>query len=311
MKLRNKLFYIFIFVFMCVQILAQNTNPVVSNVIFSITGTTVTVTYDVSDAAQSSVTIIMKVSNDCGATWDYNYGAVSGDIGASVSTGTGKTITWTYNGGFEENFKMKIIANDETADGSPCPGTPTVLYSGKTYNTLQIGDQCWLKENLDVGTRIDGSGDQTNNSTIEKYCYGDNTNDCDTYGGLYKWNEAMKYVTTEGTQGICPDGWHLPTLGEFGTLQTAVINNGNTLKAIGQGSGDGAGTNTSGFSALLAGHRRINGLFDNLGVHTSFWSSTDYDAMHANKQEVNNSSSIFWLGNDGKDYGLSVRCVKD
>ena len=134
-----KLNYILIFVFMCMQIWAQNTNPVVSNVAFSISGTTVTVTYDVSDAEQSAVTIIMKVWN--GTHWRYDYGTASGHIGTNIATGTGKEITWTYNDGFEEGFKMKIIANDEIADGSPCPGTPTVEYSGKTYNTILIGEQ--------------------------------------------------------------------------------------------------------------------------------------------------------------------------
>ena len=62
--------------------------------------------------------------------------------------------------------------------GTPCPGTPTVTYAGKTYNTVQIGNQCWLKENLDVGTMIQGSQNQTNNSMIEKFCYDNNPNNC-------------------------------------------------------------------------------------------------------------------------------------
>src|ERR1035441_10994802 len=49
---------------------------------------------------------------------------------------------------------------------NPCPNVAAVVYAGKTYNTVAIGDQCWLKENLDVGTRINGSVEQTNNSTI-------------------------------------------------------------------------------------------------------------------------------------------------
>jgi uncharacterized protein (TIGR02145 family) len=119
-------------------------------------------------------------------------------------------------------------------------GTNIITYAGQTYNTVLIGSQCWLKENLNLGTRIDGSSDQTNNSTIEKYCYDDNDANCTTYGGLYQWNEAMQYVTTAGTQGICPTGWHIPTYAEFQTLVTAVSNDGNALKAIGQGGGSGA-----------------------------------------------------------------------
>src|ERR1035437_7497296 len=131
---------------------------------------------------------------------------------------------------------------------NPCPNVATVVYEGKTYNTVAIGDQCWLKENLDVGTQVNGSLEQTNNGTIEKYCYNNDPANCTTYGGLYQWNEAMQYVTTPGTKGICPTGWHIPTYAELQTLATTVSNDGNALKAVGQGTGSGAGTNTSGFS---------------------------------------------------------------
>jgi uncharacterized protein (TIGR02145 family) len=82
----------------------------------------------------------------------------------------------------------------QTFSQNPCPGTPTVEYAGKTYNTVQIGSQCWLKENLDVGTMIPGSLEQKNNGTIEKYCYNDSIENCTTYGGLYQWAEAMEYA---------------------------------------------------------------------------------------------------------------------
>ena len=61
---------------------------------------------------------------------------------------------------------------------------------------------------------------QTNNDIIEKYCFGNLSASCTTlgYGGLYQWDEAMQYVTTPGTQGICPTGWHIPTIEEFEIL---------------------------------------------------------------------------------------------
>src|ERR1035437_4685727 len=281
MKLKNIQYYLAIIVLLTSQLWATNTNPVVTNVAFSISGTTVTVTYDVADAEQSTLTISMEVSSDGGATWNYNNGTATGNIGAGVPVGNNKTITWTYSGANNPNFKILILANDETADGSPCPGTETVIYSGKTYHTIQIGPQCWLKENLDIGTRINGSVNQTNNSTIEKYCYNDDPANCTTYGGLYQWNEAMQYVTTSGTKGICPEGWHLPTYAELQTLSTAVGGNGNALKAIGQGTGSGAGTNTSDFSALLAAGRNNNGSFGSLGLGALFWSSSEINASTA------------------------------
>jgi len=71
----------------------------------------------------------------------------------------------------------------------PSCGNPfTDSRDGKTYNTVQIGDQCWFKENLNVGTRINGVQEQTDNSVIEKYCYADLESNCDIYGGLYQWH---------------------------------------------------------------------------------------------------------------------------
>ena len=317
MKLRNLTYSLLIIVFSVIYIKAQNTNPVVSNVAFSISGTTVTVTYDVSDAS-STVTISMYVSSDGGANWDYNYGPASGDIGTGVSTGTGKTITWTYSGSYNTNFKIRIYANDETADGSPCPGTEKVYLEGGPnndgddyYNTIQIGSQCWLKENLNVGSRIDGSSDQTDNSTIEKYCYEDNESNCDTYGGLYQWDEAMQYVTTAGARGICPTGWHIPTEAEIQTLKTTVANNGNELKALGQGTaGGGEGTNTSGFSALLAGVI-VDYSFSTLTLYTYFWSSTFDDNLDAWYMGLQHEDGFIIWAAYHKTMGMCIRCLKD
>jgi len=192
-----------------------------------------------------------------------------------------------------------------------CPGTPTITYAGKTYNTVQIGTQCWLKENLDVGTMIQGSANPNNNGTIEKYCYDNSPANCTTYGGLYQWNEAMQYVTTAGTKGICPTGWHIPTKAEFETLKVSVGNDGNKLKGEGQGTGSGVGTNTSGFSALLAGFRYSNGPFDGLGYNTTFWSSSEYSAADAYYLTLWNVGSNIYVYDGYKDYGFSVRCLED
>lgn len=196
----------------------------------------------------------------------------------------------------------------------PCPGIPSITdpRNGKVYNTVLIGNQCWLRENLDLGTRINGSQPQINNNTIEKYCYDDNPANCNTYGGLYQWDEAMQYVTTEGTKGICPIGWHIPTLAEFMTLGQTVVGDANALKAVLQGTGNGAGTNASGFTALLAGDRFDNGYFENLSSEAYFWSSKQYDASGAGNLNLYYDDDIIYLGlNDDKEYGFSVRCLKD
>ena len=194
----------------------------------------------------------------------------------------------------------------------PCPGIPSITYGGKTYNTVLIGNQCWLRENLDIGTRINGTQTQTNNSTIEKYCYNDDPANCNTYGGLYQWDEAMQYLTNQGAKGICPTGWHIPTLSEFMTLGQVVVGDANALKAVLQGTGSGAGTNASGFTALLAGDRFDNGYFENLSSEAYFWSSTQYDATGSGNLNLYYDDDIIYLGlNDDKEYGFSVRCIKD
>ncbi|MFA4924869.1 MAG: FISUMP domain-containing protein, partial [Ignavibacteriaceae bacterium] len=94
---------------------------------------------------------------------------------------------------------------------SPNDDISTVTYSGKVYHAVKIGSQTWLKENLDVGTMIQGTANPSDNGTIEKYCYNNDTANCNKYGGLYQWNEAMQYIKTEKAKGICPTGWHIPT----------------------------------------------------------------------------------------------------
>ncbi len=94
-----------------------------------------------------------------------------------------------------------------------------VSYAGESYPTVKIGTQCWFAENLNVGTRVSGSSNMSNNGTIEKYCYDNSESNCNTYGGLYQWDEMMAYSTTQGTKGICPSGWHLPRDSEWYTLE--------------------------------------------------------------------------------------------
>ena len=98
----------------------------------------------------------------------------------------------------------------------------------QSYATVQIGDQIWMAENLNIGLFVEsveremtGSthSDVHNNDIIEKFGYLNGIAYCETYGGLYDWNEMMQYQTIEGVQGICPDGWHIPTDQEWKDLE--------------------------------------------------------------------------------------------
>jgi len=149
-------------------------------------------------------------------------------------------------------------------DPSPCDGIDTILYGGQVYHTVEIGFQCWFKENLNIGQMIDGTQDAMDNDTIEKYCYENDTINCDNYGGLYQWPEAMQYESIEGSQGICPEGWHIATENDWVKL---ALNNGGFQFAGSELKGDSdlwpiecQGTNSSGFSALPTGLTQLANL---------------------------------------------------
>ena len=194
----------------------------------------------------------------------------------------------------------------------PCPGIPTIQYAGNIYHTVRIGSQCWLKENLNVGVMIPSAKNQTNNGSIEKYCYQNNPANCTKYGGLYQWNEALQYSSdTIKVKGICPPGWHLPDTSDFNKLKLTVKKNGKSLKAVGQGDGAGVGTNNSGFSALLSGSRSPNAAFFGLNSYTYFWASTVANSLNAFDLYVNHKDSYIYQSDSKEDYGLSVRCIKN
>jgi uncharacterized protein (TIGR02145 family) len=218
------------------------------------------------------------------------------------------------------------------ASSIPCPGTPLVSYEGRLYNTLQVLSQCWLKENLSVGTMIQGTIEQSNNRTFEKYCYEDNPANCDTYGGLYQWNEAMQYSTGQLAKGICPPGWHLPMDEEWKVLEGAAdgqygfadpewdgegyrgYNIGSSLKEEGTAHWNppnyGA-TNASRFTGLPGGYRDYStGGFANVGAGGSFWSSTEQVTGSGWYRALNFASPHSYRKYVDKAAGYSIRCLK-
>jgi len=196
-----------------------------------------------------------------------------------------------------------------------CAENTTVPYDGKVYNTIQIDDQCWFKENLDVGTMIASyspEDNQIDNGIIEKYCYDNDTVNCNIYGGLYQWNEAMQYQKDEGAQGICPTGWHIPTLTDMESLRNAVDGSSNNLKAIGEGHDEGVGTNNSGFSALLGGNREHQtGGFNSINNRTRFWISNEYNINWPYMITLRDHDDIIHLDDDYRDRGYHIRCLKN
>ncbi|MFC2102603.1 FISUMP domain-containing protein [Bacteroidota bacterium] len=212
----------------------------------------------------------------------------------------------------------------EIIEGIPCPGIPMITYEGKHYKTVQIDSQCWLKENLNVGSMISASQNQTDNGVTEKHCYDDLPVNCEIYGGLYQWDEMMQYTFAPGTKGICPDGWHVPTKEEWQILVSFLGGEmvaGGKMKTTGtlQDStglwsepNDGA-TNISGFTALPAGCSGTtsgNGFFAQ-GFDAYLNSSTIKDPSTHWIQDLMHWTPgvlVIW---DYDYIGESVRCLKD
>ena len=194
---------------------------------------------------------------------------------------------------------------------------------GNNYPTVRIGStksgfQTWMGKDLNVGIRIDKNQTQANNSIIEKYCFHDSAEYCTIYGGLYVWDEAMQFVTTQGTQGICPAGWHIPTNTEWSTLTESIGGEavaGGNMKETGYVhwmSPNAGATNSSGFTALPAGYRNFDGTFFlNIWQDSYWWSSNEYDATNATHWYASFITSYNGWANFSKNFGLSVRCLKN
>ncbi len=202
-------------------------------------------------------------------------------------------------------------------DSDYCPVTD---YDGNTYETVTIGTQTWMAENLKTTHYKDGSviPNITNNSEwggLSTGAYGDYNNDpanANTYGRLYNWYAAVD------SRGVCPEGWHVPTDAEWTVLTdylggTTVA--GGKLKETGTShwnSPNTGATNESGFTALPGGYRDLsNGNYLDMGSYGYFWSSTAYNSDSAWYRYLNYYNSNVLRYNYYKHYGFSIRCAGD
>ncbi|MBE0646232.1 MAG: hypothetical protein IH596_00440 [Bacteroidales bacterium] len=160
-------------------------------------------------------------------------------------------IRYTYTNDFGCIDSASITIHITDPISHTCGDTLTDLRDNNNYPTVLIGSQCWMANNLNFGTTIASSQIQRDNCINEKYCYNDNPVNCAAYGGLYQWDEAMRYTSENAAQGFCPPGWHIPAEADWTLLFTNFISNGfagNALKSSGY----------SGFNALMTGIRFQN-----------------------------------------------------
>jgi uncharacterized protein (TIGR02145 family) len=175
---------------------------------------------------------------------------------------------------------------------------------GKKYKTIQIGDQVWMAENLNYET---SSG---------SWVYDNNSSYASTYGRLYNWETA---------NNVCPSGWHLPSDDEWKQLEMTIgmsqsdaddvdwrgTVEGTKLKATSGWNKNGNGTDEYGFTALPGGFRGWWGGFRDEGSFAYFWSSTAGDSGNAWFRELDSILEDVYRDSASKDYGFSVRCVRD
>ena len=236
----------------------------------------------------------------------------------------------------QEDMLNTLLANSNI-DSIPCPGSPTVKdYDGNIYNTVKIGSQCWMKENLKTTHYSNGTpislGDDYSATVGYRYYPLDSASYVETYGYLYNWTAVMNGASSSnsvpsGVQGICPVGWHVPSDMEWTQLtnylssQSKYLCENNTsyiasaLKAMEKWAAYptfscSSPNNATGFSALPAGYFRY--LFVALGDRAHFYSAT----QNADDELVWNRTLWYNGGNVARDkysnvVGLSVRCIRD
>lgn len=266
------------------------------------------------------------LSTNTPTTWSWTF------TGGTPSTGNinNPVITYSTVGDFLVKLKvsnaygsdsMTKLSYIHVTKGQACAGVPFVRYMGRTYHTLQLDLQCWMKENLNAGTFVSSvtttstHSDVSDNGIIEKYCGSNDTNNCNIYGALYDWNELMNYVTTAGAQGICPTGWHIPTDQDFATLETFLGMSSSDLNRTGWGGTD-EGTKllpggSTGFNAGLGGYRNHLGDFYTGGTVGYFWSSTDSPSLYPWTRVITTAQGGIWRTGFTKAMGFSVRCIKN
>ena len=179
-----------------------------------------------------------------------------------------------------------------------------------------------------VFSMVSGAIEQTSNSIPEKYCYDNISSNCDIWGGLYQWGEAVQYYNgasnttswnpapTGNVTGICPADWHLPTNTEWDVLCATLGGTGvagGKLKETGTihwNSPNAGATNSSGFTALAGGIRHIDQNFIGMMNYNQFWTTTQnsdnayYRSMNYNYEYV--TSNMYW-----KTTGSSIRCIQN
>ena len=191
--------------------------------------------------------------------------------------------------------------------------------------------QVWMAENLNYADSV-----KTPSLKGSNWCYNDDEKNCEVSGRYYTWAAAIDSVALandpkepldcgygktcgldHGVQGICPDGWHLPTLREWSLLCEAIGDYrtcGEPLKALTgwnyAGTPNNNGTDLYGFASLPTGRKISATSWQKVGSDVYYWSATEYSADQGRYFNINNIYTQTYTYQNSKYYGQSVRCVK-
>ncbi len=281
-----------------------------------------------------------------GICWSSSHNPIISDNKTTDGTGTGSFTSYITELSGNTTYYVRAYATSAagTAYGNEVSfttpdcgmGVTVTDKSGNTYNTVQIGQQCWMKENLRTKKYADNTsisnGSSNSSSTIAYWYYPYNSSTNETiYGLWYNWKAVMENSSSSsanpsGVQGICPTGWHVPSYAEWTQLTNYVssqsqyqCNSNSTYiaKALASETGWKSSTNTcavgnnssnnnaTGFCALPVYN---SGEFGNTA---GFWSASAYNSSEATMMSINASSAVVSFVRLSKSGTGSVRCVKD
>ena len=227
------------------------------------------------------------------------------------------------------------------------PSQPVTDIDGNEYKTVKLGNQVWMAENLRTTRYADGTliplGTEASFTTAYRYYPDDSSANVSDYGYLYNWAAVMNGSASSDAnpsvvQDICPDGWHVPSDAEWTELTNYVKSQsqyvcgdytGNIAKALASEEGwysyyygecavgNPDANNATGFSARPAGYYEVvcfDNYFDNyryFGYDAYFWSATQSDSGNAYFRYLSYLSALVYRYDTTKDYGYSVRCVRN
>ncbi|MFC2120126.1 FISUMP domain-containing protein [Bacteroidota bacterium] len=302
-----------IFFLFCALILInctkENIAPVGDFSVYPRRGDTTTIfSFDASlslDAEESFVGLYVRWDWESDGIWDTHFTREK-TINHMFETSGYKNVT------MEVKDKAENISSisKEIIVGKNLSSTITDLRDKQIYRIVKIGDQWWFAENLNIGINIDTNKIQMDNGIIEKYCHTNIPANCKKSGAVYLWGEMINYTRYTAIQklqptdiivkGICPDGWHIPSLNEWQTMLEYLPRDTDQIL---EGGLYGIDFTRNSWELFSRSENAPKWTYRN----SSFWSSSMINNFHYSVEPVIEG---YWWANYGNN-AMAVRCIKD